>query len=141
VTEAASPRLLDALNDLARELAARTDADACVVSRVIGDMLIIVAHVTTDGQPLDFGQGFLVSDYPATQAVLSTGEPCGLTIEDDGVDPAEARLLAELGYATLLMLPLAVVGERWGLIELYRRAARTFDADEVAAAQALAHIG
>jgi transcriptional regulator with GAF, ATPase, and Fis domain len=140
VTEAAATRLIDALHERARQLTARTKADACVISRVLGDVLIIVSRVTADAAPLELGQGFLISDYPVTGAVLRTGEPAVLTLEDDGVDAAEAQLLREIGYATLLMLPIDVVGERWGLIELYRRAAHRFDADEVAAAQALARI-
>jgi transcriptional regulator with GAF, ATPase, and Fis domain len=140
VTEAAAARLIDVLHERARQLVARTAGDACVISRVLGDVLIIVTRVTADAAPLELGQGFLVSDYPATQAVLRTGEPAVLTLADDDVDVAEAQLLRDIGYASLLMLPLEVVGERWGLIELYRRSARRFDAGEVAAAQALAHV-
>jgi hypothetical protein len=141
MTEAAAPRLVDALQERARELVAGTGADACVISRVIGDVLVIVARVSTDGGPLDLGQGFLISDYPATQAVIVTGQPAALTLDDDDVDAAEARLLRELGFAALLMLPLEVVGERWGLIELYRTSASPFGPQEIAAAQALARIG
>jgi transcriptional regulator with GAF, ATPase, and Fis domain len=140
VSDAAATRLVDALHERARQLTARTTADACVISRVLGDVLIIVARVTADAAPLELGQGFLVSDYPATEAVLRTGEPAVLTLADDDVDAAEAQLLRDIGYAALMMLPLEVVGERWGLIELYRRAAHRFDADEVAAAQALARV-
>lgn len=140
MSEAAATRLVDALHERARQLVARTAADACVISRVVGDLLIIVTRVTADAAPLELGQGFLVSDYPATAAVLRTGEPAVLTLADDEVDAAEAQLLREIGYATLLMLPLEVVGERWGLIELYRRAVVRFDVDDVAAAQALARV-
>lgn len=140
MTEGAAPRLIEALRDRARELVAGTAADACVISRVLGDVLVIVTHVTTDGAPLDFGQGFLISDYPSTQAVVRTGDAAQLTIEEDGADEAEARLLRDLGFASLLMLPLEVVGERWGLIELYRRSPERFSAHEVARAQSLARI-
>jgi transcriptional regulator with GAF, ATPase, and Fis domain len=141
MTEAAAPRLLEALHDRARELAAATAADACVISRVLGDVLVIVTHVTTNSARLDLGQGFLISDYPVTQTVVSTGEPAQLTVEDDDADEAEVRLLRDLGFATLLMLPLELVGERWGLIELYRRSASHFTSKEIANAQALARVG
>jgi transcriptional regulator with GAF, ATPase, and Fis domain len=140
MSDGAATRLVDALHERARQLVARTAADACVISRVLGDVLIIVTRVTADAAPLDLGQGFLVSDYPATEAVLRTGEPAVLTLEDEDVDPAEARLLRDIGYAALLMLPLEVVGERWGLIELYRRSAERFGAGEIAAAQSLARV-
>ena len=141
MTEAAAPRLLEALQERARELVAATAADACVISRIIGDVLVIVTHLTTDGGPIDLGHGFLISDYPATQAVIRTGLPTALTVDDDGVDAAEGQLLRELGFAALLMLPLELVGERWGLVELYRRSVNAFTADEIAIAQRLAHIG
>jgi transcriptional regulator with GAF, ATPase, and Fis domain len=140
VSEAAGTRLVDVLHERARQLVARTAADACVISRVLGDVLIIVTRVTADGAPLELGQGFLVSDYPVTEAVLRTGDPVVLTLADDDVDAAEAQLLRDIGYATLLMLPLEVVGERWGLVELYRRAADRFAADEIAAAQSLMRV-
>lgn len=141
MTEAAAPRLLEALQERALELVTGAAADACVISRVIGDVLVIVTRAITDETPLDRGQGFLISDYPATRAVIETGAPAALSIEDDDVDPAEAQLLRELGFASLLMLPLEVVGERWGLIELYRRSAEHFAAHEIANAERLARIG
>jgi transcriptional regulator with GAF, ATPase, and Fis domain len=140
MSDAAATRLVDVLHERARQLVAHTAADACVISRVLGDVLIIVTRVTADAAPLELGQGFLVSDYPATEAVLRTGEPTVLTLADDDVDAAEARLLRDIGYAALLMLPLEVVGERWGLIELYRRSADRFGAGEIAAAQSLARV-
>ena len=60
------------------------------------------------------GQGYLVPDYPLTQAVLSSGRPCALTLSDDDVDPAEASVLRELGFASLLMLPLPIGGGHLG---------------------------
>ena len=68
-------RLGDALHARAQELRARLDADACVISRVVGDVLIVVASAVTDGVTLQFGQGFLVSDYPVTMRVLADELP------------------------------------------------------------------
>ena len=133
-------RLGDALTQLAQELVACTAADACVLSRVVGDVLIITRTISADAV-LDLGQGYLVSDYPATAEVLSTGRAASLTLEDEGVDSKEAELLRELGFATLLMLPFDVAGERWGLAELYRHDVRPFATAEIDAARAAAHIG
>jgi transcriptional regulator with GAF, ATPase, and Fis domain len=140
MSDAAATRLVDVLHERARQLVAHTAADACVISRVLGDVLTIVTRVTADAAPLELGQGFLVSDYPVTEAVLRTGEPAVLTRAYDDLDAAEAQLLRDIGYATLLMLPLEVLGDRWGLIELYRRAADHFGTDEIAAAQSLASV-
>jgi transcriptional regulator with GAF, ATPase, and Fis domain len=127
VADGTNLRLADALGQTARELVERLEADACVISRALGDVLIIVAQHTTDGRTLNFGQGFLVSDYPETRAVLTTGEPRALTLADDRCDEAEAALLREMGYAALLMFPLELGGDRWGLVELYRAEPRPFD--------------
>jgi GAF domain-containing protein len=133
-------RLIDVLHARAQELVSRLDADACVISRVLGDVLIIVAQATSGGDGLDLGQGFLVSDYPLTQRVLADGEAASLTLADEAVDDAEARLLVELGFGALLMLPLHVSGERWGLVEVYRREPQPFAAAALATASELARV-
>jgi transcriptional regulator with GAF, ATPase, and Fis domain len=141
VSDAPQLRLLDVLERRADELVSLTGADACVLSRVVGDVLIVLTQATADGRRLSFGQGFLVSDFPATEAVLRTGDVCMLTLGGDDADPAEAALLRELGFASLLMLPLDLHGERFGLCELYRREPAPFDAATARAALARLRIG
>jgi hypothetical protein len=130
----------DALHARAQALRARLDADACAISRVVGDVLIVVAHDAIDGVTLQFGQGFLVSDYPVTKRVLDTGEPVALTVADARADEAEARVLRELGFAALAMLRFDVGGEPWGLVEAYRLDARPFDDASLAHAGALTRL-
>jgi GAF domain-containing protein len=132
--------LLDALRARAHELVDRLDADASIISRVVGDVLIIVTETSTDERMLDLGQGFLISDYPPTRRVLDSGRPIVLTLDDPEVDENEAEVLRALGYSTLLMLPFELHGSRWGLVEVYRTQVRPFSSDEVAAAQALARL-
>lgn len=134
VTAGTPPRVYDVLVAAARELVAAVDASACVISRAIGDVLVMVAEHTLDGRTLQSGQGYLVPDYPATQAVLDRREPVALSRDDEGVDPAEAALLRELGFVSLLMLPLVLRGDVWGLVEIYRADDRPFEAADVAAA-------
>jgi hypothetical protein len=55
------------------ELVERVDADACAISRAIGDVLIMVAETVPEGKTLLQGQGYLVSDYPVTKRMLATG--------------------------------------------------------------------
>jgi GAF domain-containing protein len=124
-------RLFDLLAETARELVDRLTADATAVSRMIGDVLILVAECTPDGRTLQMGQGFLVPDYPATHAVLATGTPHALTSADADADEHEVGVLDELGFASLLMLRLELHGATWGLVEVYRVEPRAFDADEV----------
>jgi transcriptional regulator with GAF, ATPase, and Fis domain len=139
--EGAGLRLTDALHELAHELVAQLDADACILSRVLDDLLIIITQVAVDEAAIGLGQGFLISDFPATAVVMSTGAPATLTLADDRADETEARLLRELGFASLLMLPLEVRRERWGLIEVYRRDVRPFTVADADLARRLGRIG
>jgi GAF domain-containing protein len=124
-------KLVDVLSAATRELVETLDANACGISRVIGDMLILVAEYATDGRTLQLGQGYLVSDFPETDRVLASREPRTLTVDDRDVDSAEEDLLRTLGYGALLMLPLVIEDEVWGLVEVYRNEARAFSADEM----------
>ena len=141
MTEETGVRLTEALRALSRELVVQLDADACILSRVLDDLLIIVTQTAVDEESVGLGQGFLLSDYPATAAVMETGAPAALTLADDDVDELEARLLRELGFASLLMLPLEVAGTRWGLIEVYRRKPRAFTVADADLARRLGRIG
>jgi GAF domain-containing protein len=137
LTEPTNLRLLDLLTATTDELVVGVNADACTVSRVIGDVLILITERAPEGMTLLMGQGYLVPDYPLTQAVLSSGRPQALTLSDDDIDPAEASVLQELGFASLLMLPLAIGGHTWGLVELYRVEPHPFDANDVSVAGAI----
>jgi GAF domain-containing protein len=137
VTEPSNLRLTDLLAATADTLVDRLHADACTVSRAIGDVLILVVEHAPPGTTLLKGQGYLVPDYPLTQEVLSSGGPRSLTVADEDADPAEVTLLHELGFASLLMLPLTIAGATWGLVEVYRLDPVPFDADDVRAASKL----
>lgn len=120
-------RLLDHLKHTATDVVQQLHADACAISRAIGEVLILVTEAS-GGEPfLRLGAGYLVSDYPVTKAVLTTGRPRALTLEDPDADPAETALLRELGYASLALLPFDLQGQRWGLVEVYRHEPRPFD--------------
>jgi hypothetical protein len=125
-------RLFDLLDETNRERVDRLRADASSVSRVIGDLILLVSECPPEGQTLQMGQGYLVPDYPATKAVLTTGVPYAMTVEDADADPAEARVLEELGFASLLVARLRI-GEAasWGLVEVYRTEPVPFDADAI----------
>jgi len=133
--------LHDALVLTAQELVVRLGADACAISRVIGDVLILVTQTTSAGQAMQVGQGFLVSDFPETQAMLADGRPRFLAVTDADADSSETRLLREFGFGALLMLRLDLNGGPWGLVEIYREAPHPFEAaDARLAKELLAHI-
>ena len=131
-------RVVDLLRASARELVESLGGTGCAISRAIGDLLVLVAEHTVDDRTLQLGQGYLISDYPATEAVLASGTPMSLSLADPDVDPAEAALLREYGFDSLLMLPLALHGKVWGLVEVYRDSGRPFAAEEVDAAVRIA---
>src|SRR4029453_13154060 len=87
-----------------------------------------------DGGLPPLGGGFPVADYPLTQEVLATGRPRILTIEDPDVDEQEAAVLRQLGFGSLMMLPLELNGGPWGLVEVYRTDTVPFTEDDIRAA-------
>lgn len=140
MTEGLNLRLLDVLGAVADALVAELDGDACAISRVIGDVLILVTERVHVGSTLQSGQGYLVPDYPQTSQVLETREPRTLTLDDADVDPGEAAILRALGYGSLLMLPLEINGNAWGLVEVYRVERKPFTSADVTRAVELCHI-
>jgi len=130
-------RLGEALDAAARALVEQLDADACEISRVVGDVLITVAEHAPKGHVLHLSTGYLVTDFPETRRVLDQREPRAVRVGAAGADPDEERVLRELGFGALLMLPLAVRSEPWGLVEVYRADARAFGAVEIRAATAI----
>jgi GAF domain-containing protein len=140
VSDAINLRLLDVLSTMADALVATLDADACAISRVIGDVLILVAERGSNGGTLQQGQGYLVPDFPQTAEVLTTLQPRSLTLDDPDVDEAEARILRDHGFGALVMLPLELSGGVWGLVEVFRVARRAFTDVEVKRAQELTRV-
>ena len=128
------------LSAMADDLIDRLDADACAISRVIGDVLILVAERVPDGTTLLQGQGYLVSEFPQTAEVLQTRKPRALTLADPDLDAAEASVLHAHGFGSLVMLPLEINGRVWGLVEVYRVDRRPFTAADVKRAVELCKI-
>jgi GAF domain-containing protein len=81
------------------------------------------------------GHGYLISDYPATREVLDVRRSMTIAVDDPESDPQEVALLRELGFDSLLMLPLEHGGEIWGLVEVYDNDRLGFTADEVETAE------
>ena len=111
---------------------------ACTISRVIGDLLVDLTQHKRAGKPDRLGHGYLISDYPVTGEVITTREPRTVFGADPDADPAEVRLLEELGFDSLLMLPIESEAEVWGLIEVYGDKGRQFTEDDVALSRGVA---
>jgi GAF domain-containing protein len=115
------------------------DASACAISRVVGEVLIEVAEHSRDSRLLALGHGYLIPDYPLTKQALDQDTPRMASLLDDDADPSEAAILRELGFDSLLMLPLTTEAGPWGLVEIYADG-RQFSDDEVARASSIAKI-
>src|ERR671935_242398 len=112
------------------------DVPACTISRVIGDLLVDLVQHRRAGNPDRLGHGYLISDYPLTRTVIETREPRTVYAPDADADPAETRLLQELGFDSLLMLAIEAENAAWGLVEVYGNS-RRFETPDVEVAQAL----
>ena len=124
---------------LCEQLDADVGAAGCIVSRVIGDVLVQVAEHAPDGRTFQLGRGFLVSQFPATAEVLSGTEPRAVTLEDEAADPAEAAVLRDLAVRAVLMLRLGQGAPAWGLVEVYRVEPPRFTEAEMQLAAAVVH--
>jgi GAF domain-containing protein len=133
---AAAASVWDLTGRLCEALVADLDGVGCIVSRVIGDVLVQVAEHARDGRSFQLGRGFLISQFPATEAVLRTGAPCAVSVADEHPDPAEIGVLDDLAVRSVAMFALSNDDVAWGLVEVYRDEPPTFDAAELERAQA-----
>jgi hypothetical protein len=124
----------DLLKATCRALTGATDADACMISRVLGDLLIEVAEWSNAGESLHLGHGYLITDFPVTADVLDRVEPRTVSLLEADADASEASVLEELGFDSVLMLPLVLEGTSWALVELYV-SGRAFGKADVGVAQ------
>jgi GAF domain-containing protein len=113
------------------------DAPACTISRVIGDLLVDLVQHRREGRADRLGHGYLISDFPLTRAVIEEREPKTVYTGDPDADAAESNLLGELGFDSLLMLPLEAEDAPWGLVEVYGNE-RRFEPHDVEVARMLA---
>jgi GAF domain-containing protein len=126
--------IAELLESTTRALVEELDVAACAISRVVGDLLVDIVGYARDRERLFLGYGYLISEYPVTRHVLERRVPRWLTLHDSGVDEREAAVLRDLGYESLLMLPLVCDAECWGLAEIYVNGRRFTDEDVSVAA-------
>jgi GAF domain-containing protein len=126
------------LRATARAFVELLDAPACTISRVIGDLLVDLVQHQQAGAPDRLGHGYLISDYPLTRTVIEEREPRTVFLGDPDADPAEAKLLRELGFESLVMVAIAPDQDAWGLVEVYGETGRRFTDGEVELARDLA---
>jgi len=104
------------LADSLPRLAAELEADKFQVSVIDGDELVIVGSAGPDTTE----ERYRIADFPATAHVLAEQSSMQIVAGDPHADDREVRLLARLGYQSMLMLPAPAAGHSIGLIECYR---------------------
>src|SRR3970040_1002302 len=111
------------LYQIAVRLAKIAGMDSCAISSILPDpaRVHVMAHYSHSGSPRQdhLATDYFLEAYPATARVLESGEPTLVHAKDPHADPAEANLLRELNYQTLLMLPLKAGDRPVGLVEVY----------------------
>jgi len=125
--ERVSQRMLRAAS---KELTLLLEAEASLVSQLEDGILREMADFARNERQVARGLSYFLADYPATEAVLAGGAPWGISIDDPGADPAELFVLREMQMQSVLIVPLVVGDEPWGLIEIYDSRPRDFSSAE-----------
>jgi hypothetical protein len=87
------------LSTTCRELVELLDAEACSISRVVGDLLVgLERHARTPERPPELSHEYLISDFPLTQEVVERREPRLASLLDEDPEANEAALLQKLGF-------------------------------------------
>jgi len=114
------------LRKASRHLTMLLNANACLVSQVEDGLLREVADYALATRQVARGLSYYLTDYPTTAAVLMTGKPCSVSVGDPDADPTELFVLREMDMQAVLLVPIVVDGQGWGLIEVYDARPRIF---------------
>jgi diguanylate cyclase (GGDEF)-like protein len=129
-------RSRDDLNGVVAMIERLLHADDVTVSRVVPGEDCVETLTSHDG--IAPAERFSFSEYPTTEHVIREQVLGQLVVEDPAVDAAERRLLDDLGFAALLMVPIVAGGVSVGLIEISRRTGRPWTSAEIDQARLLA---
>jgi diguanylate cyclase (GGDEF)-like protein/PAS domain S-box-containing protein len=124
------------LREVLEPIRALLEVDEVVLSLLTDDR-VWVETVVTNGKGED--DRFLLADYPATAAVLETGEAAQVLASDPDADSAEVGLLAEMGYQSLLMVPLLAGARGIGVLEACAAAERPWSRTQIHSARILGY--
>jgi EAL domain-containing protein (putative c-di-GMP-specific phosphodiesterase class I) len=87
-------------------------------------------------------QRYPLAHYPATRHVMETRCALQILASDEYADPDEVGLLEELGFASMLLVPIVFRNRSLGIIEAYSRTERAWTRSEIMRARlACSHLG
>jgi EAL domain-containing protein (putative c-di-GMP-specific phosphodiesterase class I) len=116
---------------------AATELGVDAISASVIDEHGALREITSSGAAIDT-RAYSLADYPATKSVIETGAALEVRLTNPDADSAEAELLRHIGQTSLLMVPLGVGEERFGVLELLQATDRRWTTADVARAGALA---
>ena len=114
--------LPDLFAGLARAVISAVQADACLVSLhdPVRDVLRdVAASVIPPARLHSVAEEYALDDFPATRAVIETGDPVEISVADPQGDEAERAFLRDLGFRRVLMTRFSLDG-MVGTLETYR---------------------
>jgi diguanylate cyclase (GGDEF)-like protein len=125
------------LEDSLGLIAAELGADRITLSqwhRGVGTIDTLAESHAPVGEPV-----FPAADYPLTEHVLRTQEATQVLVGDPDAEPTEVELMLQLGYRSLLMVPVVRHGESLGLVEAYTIEERAWARTEINRARIVAN--
>lgn len=96
--------------------------------------------VVVDGTTGDDRSHYRLADYPATVGLLATGTALQVLASDPGADPDEVRTLVDLGFRSLLILPLMTADRPIGVLEAYACKERPWSRSDIHRARILSYL-
>ena len=122
--------LADAVGAIQQELGASD-----LLISVIEDSELVVVGA---GGPDRLEARYVIADYPQTERLLRQKDSAQVLAGDPEADAAEVRVLRNLGYGSVLMLPICCAGRTIGLFEAYSREERPWSRFEIGRARIIA---
>lgn len=119
---ASSLELKDVLAALADHMALVINGAACALSRWEPErnrVVTLVDRFNRAERTRPFIEWYDLDEYPLTRYVLEQRQVVTVCASDPQADPAEVGVLREMGFESLMMLPLIVRDTVFGLIEVY----------------------
>src|SRR5438105_9122382 len=84
------------LETACRELTEGLDASACMISRVVGDLLVSLVEFSRSDRAPGIGHEYLSPDYPLTQTGGTRGAPRAVYQKDQETYANEAAILSSV---------------------------------------------
>lgn len=131
---ASATRAADLRSAIARA-AQEIAVDVLAVSALGGDG--VLREIAVAGADLDTTE-YPLSEFPATRSVLQDATPVEAHLSDPNTDPAEKGFMRNLGFASLLIVPLYLDGRPIGILEFAQFTHRRWTGRDIAHARGLA---